>query len=232
VSYREQLNPAEQALGRLYGMKGQRDAALTHLRASVAELEQLFVVEPSNTNWREQGFRSRFALAEFALQFGVRDEAAAQTSAGCESVRRLLAEDSAVSGRRAGLADCELLMAKVALASGSGGEAATHAEQAVRAANTVRSNDAAGDRYRIARAYRALGDALSADGNSAGARAAWHKALAALPTGRAERPTELDEHATILQRNGRAADAQRIVAALSAMGYKRADPTANSRRGP
>jgi hypothetical protein len=55
----------------------------------------------------------------------------------------------------------------------------------------------------------------------AGASAAWTSALAALPPNVAERPMEMDEHARILDRLGRAAEAKPIVAHLSSIGFRR-----------
>jgi tetratricopeptide (TPR) repeat protein len=210
VQYQQILLVGQQALGRLLAMKGQREPALTQLRAAVATAAQLAQVEPSNMLWRQLGFQAQLTLADYALAAGKRDEAMAQTSAACETVGRLLGRDGKVPAWRAGLANCEMAQAKLALAAGANDEATTHAIRALAAAQAVKSNDLAEIRYRIAKAYRLIGDAARATGDAAAARAAWANALSALPRGIAEKPLEMDEHATILQRLGRNREAQPI----------------------
>jgi tetratricopeptide (TPR) repeat protein len=221
VQYRQRLVPTEQGLGRLYAMKGLRDPALQYLRTAVADSGQLLPVEPSNTFWREQAFRAQLALADYALTAGARDEAASHTNTACDAVRSLLAKDDRVPARRAGLAECEMMQARIALATGALDEAAAHSQRAIDAARSVGSNDSAADGYRLAKACRIAGDARRAKGDAAGAFAAWSQALASLPQGAAERPLEMEEHATILQRLGRAREAQPIVARLNGMSYRR-----------
>jgi len=58
-------------------------------------------------------------------------------------------------------------------------------------------------------------------GDTGAAKAGWANALSSLPQGTPELPDEMDEHATILERLGRAADARRLAARLTAMGYRR-----------
>ena len=76
------------------------------------------------------------------------------------------------------------------------------------------------DAYRLARAYRLVGDAERARGDLAAARAAWAQGLAAVPADVAERPDEMQDHATLLQRIGRNDEAAQLTAKLRAMGYR------------
>ena len=113
------------------------------------------------------------------------------------------------------------MRARLALQSGALSQASAFAEQSLASASNERSGDAVKDRYAIAAAYRLLGDTRKSSGDPDGARDAWAKALSTLPPGVAERPQDLDEHATILERLGRTAEAQQLTARLSAMGYRR-----------
>ena len=56
----------------------------------------------------------------------------------------------------------------------------------------------------------------------AGASAAYTTALATVPAGVPELPREVAEHAMLLERLGRAAEAQQLKQRLAAMGYKAA----------
>jgi len=221
VQYRQILLVAQQALGRLYAMTGQRDLALSHLRAAVGAAGQLGQIEPSNAVWRQLGLQAQLALADYALAVRNRDEAIGQANSACDTVRRLLGRDGSVPSWRAGLANCEMVQAKIALTGGAKDEAAAHATSALAAAKAVKSNDTAENRYRIAKAYRLIGDVARETGDDPTANAAWSKALAALPAGIAEKPAEMDEHATILQRLGRGSEARHIVGRLNEMGYRR-----------
>lgn len=121
---------------------------------------------------------------------------------------------------RAGLRDCWLMRARLANATGNRAEALQDSLQAVSVAKSVKSNDTVWDRYLLAAALRREGDARQSLGDSAAARESWQAALAVLPTGVAERPSEMSEHATILVRLGRAPEAQQLTDRLKAMGYR------------
>ena len=220
VHYRQKMIPAEQGLGRLYAMRGQSDRALQHLQAAVAQADALIPLEPKNAVWVELGFDARLALADYQLQIGQYGLAAVHADAACNAVRSLLAKDSTYPPWRAKLANCDVTRAGIALATGPTATALASAEQAVAIAKSVKSDDSLSDRFRLARAYRLLGDVRRAMRDRPGARAAWSSALAALPQV-AEKPFDMDEHAKILERLGRAAEAQQIAARLDAMGFRR-----------
>lgn len=220
VHYRQKLIPAEQGLGRLYAMRGQRDRALQHLQAAVAQAQELIPLEPKNALWMEIGFDAHLALANYQLQIGQTGAAAVQADAACGAIRALLAKDPAAPRWRARLGACNGTQAGIALAAGSTAAALASAGQALAIAQSVKSDDTLDDRFQLARAYRLLGDVKQASGDRTGASAAWSSALSALPQV-PEKPLEMDEHAKILQRLGRDADAQQIAARLNAMGYRR-----------
>jgi len=220
VHYRQKLIPAEQGLGRLYAMQGQRERALQHLKAAVAHADELIPLEPKNAVWVELGFDARLALADYELQIGQHAAAAGQAKTACTAIRSLLAKNAAYPPWRSGLARCNMTQARIALAAGSTGAALASAERALATAKSVKSGDRLGDRVQLARAYRLLGDVRRALRDPAGAGAAWSRALAALPQNAAESPLEMDEHVVILERLGRTGEAQPISARLDAMGYR------------
>jgi tetratricopeptide (TPR) repeat protein len=219
VRYRQRLIPAEEALGRLYLMRGQSDLALQHLRAGVSAAEQLLPVEPGNTLWLNYAMSVRFALADALM--GTKQDGAAETEAGCAIAQRLFARDSRYAQWRLGMQICWTNRARLALAANRTDEALRNARQAVSTGmpNTTRSMDGPAP---AARAQLVLGDIQKSLGDSAAAAAAWQAGLAALPNGSSERPNELALHAAILQRLGRAAEAQPLIQRLRAMGYRAA----------
>jgi tetratricopeptide (TPR) repeat protein len=219
VRYRQRLIPAEESLGKLYLMRGQSDLALQHLRAGVSAAEQLLPVEPGNTLWLNYAMSVRFALADALM--GTKQDGAAETEAGCAIAQRLFARDSRYAQWRLGMQICWTNRARLALAANRTDEALRNARQAVSTGmpDTTRSMDGPAP---AARAQLALGDIQKSLGDSAAAAAAWQAGLAALPNGSTERPNELALHAAILQRLGRAAEAQPIIERLRAMGYRAA----------
>jgi tetratricopeptide (TPR) repeat protein len=221
VHYRQKLIPAEQGLGRLYAMRGERERALQHLQAAVDQAAALIPLEPKNAVWIELGSDARLALAEYQLQVGQRAPAQVQANAACSAIHSLLAKDGTYPPWRSALADCDVTQARIALAAGSTAAALASTEEALAIFRSVNSGDSFGDRFRLARAYRLLGDVHRAMRNPAAATAAWSKALAAIPGGVAERPLEMDEHARILERLSRHGEAGPIVARLDAMGFRR-----------
>jgi tetratricopeptide (TPR) repeat protein len=219
VRYRQRLIPAEESLGKLYLMRGQSDLALQHLRAGVSAAEQLLPVEPGNTLWLNYAMSVRFALADALM--GTKQDGAAETEAGCAIAQRLFARDSRYAQWRLGMQICWTNRARLALAANRTDEALRNARQAVNTGmpDTTRSMDGPAP---AARAQLVLGDIQKSLGDSAAAAAAWQAGLAALPNGLTERPNELALHAAILQRLGRAAEAQPIIERLRAMGYRAA----------
>jgi tetratricopeptide (TPR) repeat protein len=218
VQFRQELIPAHQALGILLASRGQPERGIDELRSAVAEGDRLVPVEPGNSYWKTLAGGAHLELAKTLLSLGRRDEATQQTSAGCAIIAALPPGDG--PGRSKQTA-CLTLRARLALQSGALSQAFAFAEQSLASASNERSGDPVRDRYAVAAAYRLLGDVQQSMGDRDGARTAWSKALSALPQTLAERPQDLDEHATILERLGRTAEAQQLTARISAMGYRR-----------
>jgi tetratricopeptide (TPR) repeat protein len=132
----------------------------------------------------------------------------------------LTAKDPKLADWRVEYRECWMLRGYIALAKGANANAANDAEQALQIAKSLKSSDPGTDAFAVARAYRLLGDARDGLGDKAAAAAAWNAAFAALPHVPAERPIETQEHAIILQRLGRAAEAQQLNQRLASMGYR------------
>ncbi len=218
VQFRQELIPAHQALGNLLTSRGQSQQGIEEFRSAVAGADRLVPVEPGNSYWKTLAAGAKLDLARTLLSLGHRDEAAQQTAAGCTIIVALRSSDGQVRSRQT---MCFTMRSRLALQSGAHAPALAFAEQSLASASNERSGDAVKDRYAIAAAWRLLGDARKSSGDADGAIAAWSKGLSALPQAVAERPQEMDEHATILQRLGRSSDAQQLAARLSAMGYRR-----------
>jgi len=225
VSYRQRLVTAERKLGFLYAMRGDLDLAEQHMRAAVAHGDQLARVEPNNRKWLEYWSDARNNLATVLLISGKADEAATQNENSCAVFSRLVAQDSTIADWRQDLRECWIMRGYIALAKGKGGDAASAAEQALRIGRTVKTADLGTDAFGLARAQRLLGDARNALGDRAGAAAAWTAAFQALPHVAAERPDEVQEHALILERLGRGAEAQQLNQQLVRIGYRLPEPS-------
>lgn len=222
VEYREMLIPAEESLGWLYAMRGQRDLAFQQFRASLEAAERLIPTEPNNTLWQGYVMSTRFSFAENLLQSGQIEQASENAEAGCAIDQALIARNGHYQGWHAGARQCWILRAEVALATNRKNEALTLANNAIRSAAIVSSSDRGSDKYGLSKAYLVLGDVERSLGDPAAAATAWQRALHELPAGVAEQPLELDHHAKILERVGDSVGAQRIANRLNAMGYRRA----------
>jgi len=163
---------------------------------------------------------ARIALAKLLVDTGHPADGAAPSAAGCTTLEGLLRRPSPRPEWRKGPYACAVIRTELALASGARDQALATAQQAVIAARAVRSSDKVEDAFRLVRAYRLVGDAQKARGDLTAAQAAWVNGLAVLPKGVAERPDEMQDHVTLLQRLGRGREAQPFVNRLSAMGYR------------
>jgi tetratricopeptide (TPR) repeat protein len=220
VAYEQKLVPAERGLGGLYRLIGELDRAEEHFRSAVSHGEHLIALEPNNSKWAGFTANARLSLAATLLEKRRLDDSANETGTACDSFRRLSARDPKMQDWRAGLRDCWLMRARLASANGNRAEALQDSLQAVGVAKSVKSNDTVWDRYLLAAALRLEGDTRQGLGDSAAARQSWQAALAVLPPGVAERPSEMSEHATILVRLGRAPEARQLTDRLKAMGYR------------
>ena len=220
VRFRERLSSAQRWLGYFYAERGQPDLATQQLQAAIASADALIAVEPNNALWLSLGATARIALAKLLIVAGQYGDAAAQGANGCSTLEALLRRPSPRAEWRRAPYACALIRADLAMASGSKDQALAAAQQAVVAAGQVRSSDKVQDAFRLVRAYRLVGDVQQARGDLNAAQAAWSKGLEVMPKGVAERPDEMQDHATLLLRLGRSGDAKPLTDRLRAMGYR------------
>jgi tetratricopeptide (TPR) repeat protein len=220
ASYRQKLIPAHRALAGLYSAVGKADRAEDQLRSAVAHADRLVQFEPGNSKWVEFGYKARFNFAQILLLNGKTAAAEAETTAGCDSVARLMAKSSNEPTWRAGTRDCLMMRAQIALSKNLDSTALGFAQQAVAMARSVKTSDRVKDSHALAQALRVVGDINARTGKDSAARSAWSAALSALPANVAERPFELAERATIFERAGRDPDARQIRSRLDGLGFK------------
>lgn len=220
VQYRQHLIPALRSLGNLYEDRGQYGPAEEQYRSAIAHADALTSVEPNNTVWTDYGLRARLDVARLLLATGRRDEAALQCSAASRSLQSLLSRGKPTLDWRKDAASLNLLQAEIALASGANDQAFQLAQRGLSASRTIHTVDKDADSFRLAKAYRIVGDVQRARGDLSSAEAAWSSALAAIPGGATELPEEIAEQARILRRLNRADEARRITAKLQSMGYR------------
>ncbi|MES2327025.1 MAG: TIR domain-containing protein [Pseudomonadota bacterium] len=220
-NYRQKLIHANRRLGILYAEQGRVELALQELRTAVALSDQLLPIEPTNTRWLEYAFNAHLDLAKYLLLTGSKSEASEQIQTGCAMVATLVRRHSALlPGWRWRSVLCSILQARLALSNNDKAGAIRLAQQALAAARSIRTGDAANDAIMLATYFRSAGDVMQKAGDAAAANAAWTSGLAAFPSGVAETPLEKSEHAMILQRTGRRAEAQAIAAQLSSAGFR------------
>jgi len=217
---RDRLSSAQRYLGTFYSETGQTALADQQFRAAIANADALTAIEPHNALWLSSGAAARLNLARLLLVNGNPTEADVHTAAACRTFQELLRRPSPRPEWRKGPYVCAVLRAGIAMAAGNRDQALAEAQQSVSAARRAQTADKIEDAYRLARAYRLVGDAERDRGDLAAARAAWAQGLAAVPADVAERPDEMQDHATLLQRIGRNDEAAQLTAKLRAMGYR------------
>jgi len=220
VAYQQQLVPAERSLGELYLMLGKSPDALAHFRAAVSNAGDLIAREPTSSRWKAFSARASLSLADALLMAGNQAEATNATDSGCNIVAQLLADQPRSAALRARMSECWEMRARLSLADGNTGRAKQFAERAVETARSVHSTDPIDDRHALASALRLLGDIRSRSGDAEGARAAWSAALAAMPANVAEKPDEMAERATILERLRKLDQSQPLWRALESIGFE------------
>jgi tetratricopeptide (TPR) repeat protein len=231
AAYRQRLVTAERKLGLLYAMRGQNELAEQHTRAAVSQGDTLVAIEPNNSKWLENSALAKNYLAYVLAISGKTPEASLQIDSSCAIASRLIAKDPKLTDWHVDFRECWIVRGYIAYAKGANADAANAAEQALRIGSKIKSNDPGLDAFGMARAYRLLGDARNGIGNKPAADAAWNAALNAIPRVQSERPIETQEHAIILQRLGRTAEAQQLDQRLSGMGYRLREIRAGRRNG-
>ena len=213
---RSKLITAHEGLALLFTETGRTEDALTQLRFALDEANQLIPVEPHNALWKSDAADVRVVLAQTLLANGQKEQSAEHTAAGCALAQEL---PSAYAGARTQLATlCAMMRGRLALADGNAQQAKSYAQQALNSANSQHSQDPIADRYRIAAAYRLIGDANERSGDLSSANTAWAAGLAALPQNVVENPAETDQRMQLLRRMNRTAEAAALAARLSALG--------------
>ena len=212
------LVPAHEGLGIVLSERGHADEASEELRTAVNQAESLIRIEPGNADWKTLDARARLDLAAVLLLLGRRDEAVEQTRAAC-MLSAQLPSTFAISSRTRLQTSCAMMRARLAVAGNALAEGLRDAEQALVSAKSEHSEDPIADKFRIAQTYLVLGDAHERSGDPLGAAIAWKAGLAVIPSAVIERPLEMNEHAELLRRSGRMADAEQLDARLRAMGY-------------
>ena len=212
------LVPAHEGLGVVLGERGHVDQALQELQTAVAVADSLIAVEPGNADWKMLAARARLDLSALLLSLGRRDEASQQAGTACNLYSELPSA-FAISSRTRLRTSCAMMRARLALARGALPEAMENAQEALASARTEHSEDPIADRYRIAQMYRLLGDVRERSSDPQGAAAAWSAGLAVIPSATSERPLEMSEHAQLLRRSGRMAEAGQLDERLKEMGY-------------
>jgi tetratricopeptide (TPR) repeat protein len=220
VAFGEKLVPARRALGNLYADSGRVDLALQQFQTAIDDAEHLTSIDITNSRWRQIGYKVRLDFAKYLLIEGRREEAAIQTRTACETIRELLVRNAGGPARREGMRNCWMMRARVAVADGDLQLASQFAERAEAAAKSVSTTDRAQDKYGVAESFRLLGDIRQRLGDKSGAATAWNEGLGAIPTAVAEKPNEMAEHAMLLQRLGRVAEARERTAKLATIGYR------------
>jgi eukaryotic-like serine/threonine-protein kinase len=216
---RARLITAHQGLGVVLAERGQSDRSVQELHSAVDEAEGLIPIEPRNANWKSLAAAARLELARTLLSLGRHDEAAQQAAAGC-TLWAAIPASFAVSARTRLQTACAMVRSRLALAGGDTQQAMKLGDEALASARTGHSEDPITDRYRLAMAYRLVGDVRQRAGDYQAAKAAWSSALEQLPPTVAERPWEMNERAELLRRLGRAGEAAVLSSRLGAIGYQ------------
>ena len=220
VNQQMRLIPAAKTLALLYADQGENEPALEQLRSAVQQADALVPKEPSNARWLQYAYEAKLALARQLLASGTKADAAAQTEEACRTVNELSKRKDPDPKWRIGLATCLTMQARIALANDNTQAAVNRGMAALAVNNSTRTGDSASDAFRLVAAHRFAGDVKRKAGDLEGARAQWSSGLALLPNGVAEKPDDTAEHAALLERLGRQAEARPLIARLNSMGYR------------
>jgi tetratricopeptide (TPR) repeat protein len=220
VQLRRQAAVAHMALGILVSERRGLAQGARDLNTAVIEADRLVMLEPRNAIWKQTAAMTHLALARNLLASGKVDEAGSQWAAGCRLAAGLTTSGAGLSAARSVQTDCLSIQSRLEVARGATGPALAASERALSSAKSERNEDPINDRFRVAAAYLLLGDNRQRAGDSDAGRAAWTAGLAQLPRGVAERPQDMNTHAELLRRLGRASEARPLTARLAAIGYR------------
>ena len=220
VGLQQRLIPAHEGLGILLTARGKLNQASGEYRLALAQANNLFAIEPNNSEWRDLAANTQLELAKNLLASGNAAQAARETSAACAVAVALRSRGSNVVRWRSLQTNCLSMRSRLALASSETAQALAFAQQALASARSERSGDPVQDRYTIAASARMVGDVRKRAGDLTGAQAAWSEALSQLPANVTERPWESSERVELLRRLGREEEGREAAARLEAMGYR------------
>jgi hypothetical protein len=210
---------AHRSVGRLLASQGDTAGGLKELLAGVAISDDLFRIEPDNTDWLQANAIGRFDLADLQLGAGQTAAAAATARSMCDITDRLVNRDKTVADWKSMLrARCLELRARVALAGNDASQASFLARQWLSAAA---SSPVAIDRSLLGmRAFLIGGDALAASGQREEAKKWWSLGLRSVLKSIELRPSDQAIVAALKLRLGDRAGAQQLISSLAAMGYR------------
>ena len=217
VDFRAQLIIAHQGLGNLLMWSGNPQRGIAEFQSAVAEARALMPVEPANKLWKSYAAGAQLDLSRALLQQGRTADAEQQARSGCALVSEIRGSNPVTPK----LTLCLRMQTRLAMESDDYPRALSLAEQALASARTDRNEDPVVSQFGIVYGYQLLGDVRQRSGDPSGANEAWSKALASLPKGIVERPSDMDEHALILERLRRSAEAQPLISKLKSIGYRR-----------
>ena len=220
VALQQRLITAHEGLGVLLTERGKTNDAISEYRLALGQANNLFAIEPNNSEWRDLAANTQLELAKNLLASGNAAQAARETSAACAVAAALRARGPNVVRWRSLQTNCLSMRSRLALASSETAQALAFAQQALASARSERSGDPVQDRYTIAASARMAGDVRKRAGDSTGAQAAWSEALSQLPANVTERPWESSERVELLRRLGREDEGREAAARLEAMGYR------------
>lgn len=213
---------ARRAIARMFAYRGQMGLAINEARKASDVFDWLTRTDRENTEWLQAGAQANFDRAQLELAAGNVAEARQVARSACDAASRLAATDRSVAIWRTRLQlRCANINARIAVKSGEIGDGILYARQALALA---RSEPNPFDRHMwMARSELLLGDALSGAGQRDAARGAYGRALAAWPNNIEQQPIDLADHALLLRRVGRSAEAKSLDARLAAMGFRHPD---------
>jgi tetratricopeptide (TPR) repeat protein len=220
VQLRRQAVVAHMALGILLGERRQSARAASEFNAAIGEADRLIALEPRSAMFKLAGAMAHLNFARELLATGSSEAAKPQVVTGCRFGAGLKVSGAGMSWARTVHTDCLTMQSRLALAEGNTAVALTAAERALASARSERNEDPVSDRYRTASAYLLLGDVHQKGGDTDSAQTAWATGLTQLPGGVAERPYEMNTHAELLRKTGRASEARPLEASLASIGYR------------
>ena len=220
---------ARAAVARLLAARGQTPQALEQARQASAIFDWLTRAEPADTEWMQAGANANFDRARLELASNNIAGARVAAASACNAAERLIARDRSVTVWRSSMQyKCLEANARIAIRTEATDEAVSLAQRALAIARTEKNSvDRA---LTVALAEKLLGDALTEAGQTDAALGAYRRGLSSWPKNIEEAPRTLADHAVLLRRVGRKAEADALDERLAVIGYRAPDYLA-SRRG-